>query len=101
MFSLFFFFFTAVFAETNYIYIQDRVNTFNIEIQNISWPQSKVSHQCEFLVGWSPGHLSWWGTALPTAQGGAGWALRSLPAPAVPWFYDIRFHWLGIVLDKR
>ena len=25
------------------------------------------------------GSLSWWVTALPTAQDGTGWALRSLP----------------------
>ena len=41
----------------------------------------------KYRLDWALGSLSWWGTALPTAQGGAGWALRSLPAPAVPWFY--------------
>ena len=30
-------------------------------------------------VGWGPGQLSCCVAALPTAQGGIGWALRSLP----------------------
>ena len=39
--------------------------------------------------GWmGPGQLSCWGAALPMAQGGAGWALRSSPTPSIPWFYD-------------
>jgi len=34
-------------------------------------------------VGWVPGQLSWWGAALPTAQGEAGWPLRSLPTHSI------------------
>ena len=35
---------------------------------------------------WAPELM---GAALPTAQGGAGWALRSLPTQAVLPFYEI------------
>ena len=34
-------------------------------------------------VGWGPGQLSWWGAALPMAQGGDGWALASLPTQTI------------------
>ena len=46
------------------------------------------------------GSLRWWGAALPTVGVGAGWALSSIPAQTVLWFYDSVKAYYQILTDR-